>query len=354
MKTSSFPEGFLLPRLPRDVVAEHSRLLKPLEATLGESIIVLRGRVYTATAASIRAFEASGIDVLFSPEALKEAAAVPDKSPLLGQREKVKGLVFSIGPQGARDVGTVYSIRKGPNGTTVLGLHASDVSSAVRSGGALDFSMRRRGETLDLPEDGVRLPMLPASLAEGKLSLLKGKSRLTKSVEVTFGPEGKILAHRFFRSAVSNQHALDEATASAVMSGRGQGRQTPGLRVALNDLTTLWRKASSSSRPTSGTWGPKPWEEMTRFFSDKVSRLLGEDLAAAGLSTPFHTRPGKNGFPRYGAVPGLQGPAFVRFTEPLQRYSDIEAQRAMDWLIERQARGVKKATLASGTQAARR
>jgi exoribonuclease R len=80
----------------------------------------------------------------------------------------------TIDPTGSRDLDQAVFLKRVDGGFRVH-YAIADLGAVVPPGGAVDLEARRRGQTLYLP-DG-RIPLHPAELSEGALSLLPGQVR---------------------------------------------------------------------------------------------------------------------------------------------------------------------------------
>lgn len=304
--------------------------------------------------------------MLFSQLALDEAAAIKPETQLAG-REKAKGLVLSIDGASTRDLDNAISFRKERDGSMVVGLHAVDMASVLRLGGPLDFSARQRVETQYLQNHGLTLYMIPKSLAEGTLSLFEGKPRLTKSVEMTFAPNGALKSHRIFNSTLVNRFQLTTEGANEALAGKGRGAKHPELAQALNSLSALSGASIASGQANAG---PTGLSKMWAYFTQLSAGLVGERISAAKLESSFRNQPNKNSKSNYGHTAkghaSIGAAAYATWTAGMRRYADVEVQRAMDRVIgartpeapkalrERAMRDIQHGRANGDTRAARR
>jgi protein SSD1 len=77
--------------------------------------------------------------------------------------------VFSIDPEGAKDLDDALSVKLNEDGTYEIGVHVADVSYFVKPNNALDRDARKRATSVYLVQRSV--PMLPPSLSEQLCSL---------------------------------------------------------------------------------------------------------------------------------------------------------------------------------------
>jgi len=126
----------------------------------------------------------------FSPAILDEAARVSTAATDWAGREDLRDLrVVTIDGALTTDFDDALSIEVLDSGWR-LGVHIADVATLVEPGSALDVEASRRGTSLYLPE--ARIPMLPESLSEGRLSLLEGQERPAVSVFGELDRSGRV------------------------------------------------------------------------------------------------------------------------------------------------------------------
>jgi len=194
-----------------------------LRGEAGEAVIVevlgKRGEPGVDTLAVIRQFD---LHDEFSEAALAEAGRAAqrlDDGTLAGRRDLTAETIITIDPEDARDYDDAISLTESGDGTVTLGVHIADVAHFVEEGSALDLEARERGTSVYLPT--TVLPMLPEVLSNGVCSLQEGRTRLTKSVFITFDRDAEPVrvecANSFLRSAkrltyVQAQAALDGKT----------------------------------------------------------------------------------------------------------------------------------------------
>ena len=87
-----------------------------------------------------------------------------------------------------------------------LGIHISDVESAIATGSVLDQTAAERCSSLYLPCKYI--PMIPPELSENALSLKKGCDRPAISLIADFTREGTLLDYRFMSSIINVKRQL--------------------------------------------------------------------------------------------------------------------------------------------------
>ncbi len=239
--------------------------------------------------------------------------------------------MLTIDSADTRNLDNALSFRIEADGSRVVGVHACDLAAWLRPGSALDFAARRRQESRYDKGNELVIPMLPFSFGNRVLSLDAGTPRLAKSVELRFGPDGKLLGSRIFKSVLVNQHALTFETADLVIAESPESvdpELTAGLK-AIIALAGPTRKGAARS--------PKVIvAEMTQLASIEVAKAL----SSAGLETSYRNQGLKKKL-TLGAIPeghaGIGAAAYVRWSAPMRSYSDLDVQRAMDRLIANRA-----------------
>ena len=193
---------------------------EPGQAVITE-VLGHRGDPGVDTLAVIRQFE---LPDEFSEAALEEAhgaAGRIDEAALGGRRDLTSETVITIDPEDARDYDDAISLDAHDDGSVTLGVHIADVAHFVPVGSPLDAEAYERGTSVYLPTTVV--PMLPEALSNAACSLQEGRTRLTKSVFITFdagGEPGRVdLANSFIKSA----KRLTYRQAQAALDGQADG-----------------------------------------------------------------------------------------------------------------------------------
>ncbi len=148
----------------------------------------------------------------------REAAAIPPevRPRDYAGREDIRDIfTITIDPDDAKDFDDALSLEHLPGGDVRVGIHIADVSAYVRPGTALDKEARGRGNSTYLV--GCVIPMLPHALSNGLCSLVEAQDRLTKSVFVTFGAQGKIRATRYANTVIRSRKRLTYRQAYALL-----------------------------------------------------------------------------------------------------------------------------------------
>jgi len=205
----------------------------PLRGETGQAVIteVLghRGDPGVDTLAVIRQFD---LPDEFSDGALAEArraAGRIDDEALSARRDLTAETIITIDPEDARDFDDAISLQTHDDGSMTLGVHIADVAHFVPVGSPLDAEARERGTSVYLPT--TVLPMLPETLSNAACSLQEGRTRLTKSVFITFDAEGEPGRVDLANSYIKSAKRLTYRQAQAALDGK-----TDGLPAGVVDL----------------------------------------------------------------------------------------------------------------------
>jgi exoribonuclease R len=142
----------------------------------------------------------------FPAAALAEAEqAVADRR--FADREDATHLpLVTIDPPGSKDLDQAVFIETLDRGFR-LHYAIADLGTFVRPGGALDAEVRRRGQTIYLPDGNV--PLHPTVLSEGAASLLPGQARPSALWTIDLDPDGVPTQVRVRRAMVRSVAQFD-------------------------------------------------------------------------------------------------------------------------------------------------
>ena len=208
---------------------------EPGQAVITE-VLGHRGDPGVDTLAVIRHFE---LPDEFSDAALDEARRAAERinaEALEGRRDLSADTIVTIDPEDARDYDDAISLAEHDDGSVTLGVHIADVAHFVPVGSTLDGEAYERGTSAYLPT--AVIPMLPETLSNGACSLQEGRTRLTKSVFITFDSDGEPgdvdVANTFIKSA----KRLTYREAQAAIDGKtgGLDPESVALLGAMNRL----------------------------------------------------------------------------------------------------------------------
>ncbi len=199
----------------------------------GEAVIVEvlgeRGAPGVDTVAVVRQFN---LPDEFPEEVLADARRASQRlsdAEATGREDLTGETILTIDPEGARDYDDAISLRDDDDGAVTLGVHIADVAHFVEPGAPLDEEARERGTSVYLPT--MVLPMLPEVLSNGVCSLQEGRTRLTKSVFITFDAEGEPGRVRLANTLIRSAKRLTYLEAGLALEGK-----TGGLEPEIVDL----------------------------------------------------------------------------------------------------------------------
>ncbi|MBB5807848.1 exoribonuclease R [Saccharothrix ecbatanensis] len=180
-----------------------------------------------------------GLPEEFPAAALAEAQTAVSRDIGTAGREDATALPFvTIDPPGAKDLDQALLVERVGAGFRVH-YAIADLGAFVVPGGALDAEVRKRGQTLYLPDGNV--PLHPPVLSEGAASLLPGQTR--PSVLWTFecGPDGEPVDVRVRRAMVRSTAQFDY---EGVQASFAAGNPHPSIE-ALPDFGRLRRERAA-------------------------------------------------------------------------------------------------------------
>ncbi len=159
-----------------------------------------------------------GLPVAFSPDALDEAAGIPDQIPKeeLARREDFREeIVVTIDGETARDFDDAVSLKKLENGHYLLGVHIADVGWYVREGSALDRDAYARGTSVYFPDRAI--PMLPPRLSSGICCLKPDQERLVLSVLMEVDSGGTVVSRRFAEGVLRSRARMTYTSVAKIL-----------------------------------------------------------------------------------------------------------------------------------------
>jgi VacB/RNase II family 3'-5' exoribonuclease len=163
--------------------------------------------------------------------ALAEGVRAAAAGPAEGPREDATDLpLVTIDPPGAKDLDQALLVERRPEGGFRVHYAIADLGAFVVSGGALDAEVRKRGQTVYLPDGNV--PLHPAELSEGAASLLPGEVRPAALWTIDCDAEGNQEQAHVRRATVRSTMRFDYETVQAAVDA---GNPHPSLE-ALPDL----------------------------------------------------------------------------------------------------------------------
>ncbi|GEL24410.1 ribonuclease R [Pseudonocardia sulfidoxydans NBRC 16205] len=175
----------------------------------------------------------------FPADVLAEAArAAADDTPTAGpgRRDATDVELVTIDPPGSKDLDQAVGIVAHGDGFRVY-YAIADVAAVVAPGGVLDDEVRRRGQTVYLPDGAV--PLHPPVLSEGAASLLPDGPRPAVLWTIDLDAGGERTAVTVERALVRSRAQLDYGGVQAELSA---GRPLPAAIALLPTVGRLRRE----------------------------------------------------------------------------------------------------------------
>jgi ribonuclease R len=213
-------------------------------APLGEVTRVL-GPAGDHETEMLAALAAHGFDTSFSPNVLKEAEDMRDRSrdafvqDAASRRDFRDVPTFTIDPEDAKDFDDALSVRTLENGAYEVGIHIADVTHYVQPGNIIDSEARERGTSVYLVDRTI--PMLPEALSNDLCSLRPNEDRLTFSAVFVMSPSGTVTERWFGRTVIHSNKRFTYREAQDVLIAK-DGPLYSELAV-LQSLAAFMRKA---------------------------------------------------------------------------------------------------------------
>jgi exoribonuclease R len=159
-----------------------------------------------------------GLPARFPAPVLEEAERAASAGVSRASRADVTDLpLVTIDPPGAKDLDQAMLVQRRLGGFRVY-YAIADLGAFVTPGSALDHEVRRRGQTLYLPDGNV--PLHPTVLSEGAASLLPGRVRPAALWTLDCDADGALTGARVGRAMVRSVARFDyDAVAAALAAG---------------------------------------------------------------------------------------------------------------------------------------
>jgi len=163
---------------------------------------------------------ARGIFEKFPEEVLDQSAQVPGElsaSDWSGREELFHLPIVTIDGADAKDFDDAVSIEPQAGCLRRVGVHIADVAHYVKPGSYLDKEAYERGTSVYLPDRVV--PMLPPSLSNNLCSLVPYKERLTVSVFMDIGHDGRVIKRRLANTVIRSCRRFTYEEVQALLDG---------------------------------------------------------------------------------------------------------------------------------------
>ncbi|MDQ6835990.1 MAG: RNB domain-containing ribonuclease [Actinomycetota bacterium] len=171
-----------------------------------------------------------GLTGEFDPAVEHDAhQAAAEELGVNGRRDLRDRSTFTIDPASARDYDDAISAATEEGGWRVW-VHIADVSAYVRPRSALDREAYRRATSVYVP--GAVEPMLPPKLSDGVCSLVAGRDRMTVTVEMMIGADGRAAKASMYRSVIRSDERLDYDRVDRIFTGRERAEAPWGEPLA--------------------------------------------------------------------------------------------------------------------------
>ncbi len=160
-----------------------------------------------------------GLSEQFPKPVEREAKAVCQltEKDFEGRLDLRKELIITIDGEDAKDLDDGVSLTRLENGDFLLGVHIADVSHYVRERSALDKEALARGTSVYLVDRVI--PMLPRELSNGICSLNPHEDRLTFSVLMTVGQDGRVKEHQIKETVICSRHRMTYRDVTRILAG---------------------------------------------------------------------------------------------------------------------------------------
>ena len=187
--------------------------------------------------ASMKAIaESKGFYLNFSKKAREELDKIPTEvkeEEIEGRKDLRKEKIFTIDGKDTKDMDDAVGIKKiGEN--YVITVSIADVSHYIKKGSALDKEARERGTSLYMADSVV--PMLPHKLSNGICSLNPNVDRLTKTVEITISPKGKIISYDLYKSVIKSNKKMTYEDVNKILI---ENKNIEGYEEYIDDLRLM-------------------------------------------------------------------------------------------------------------------
>ncbi|MEV4318521.1 RNB domain-containing ribonuclease [Actinocrispum sp. NPDC049592] len=143
----------------------------------------------------------------YPEQALAEAERAIADHQLNGREDATHLPLVTIDPPGSRDLDQALYVEQRAGGGFRLNYAIADVGSFVVPGGALDAEVRRRGQTIYLPDGNV--PLHPRVLSEGAASLLPNQTGPAALWTIDLDEDGEPTDVRVRRAVVRSVAQFD-------------------------------------------------------------------------------------------------------------------------------------------------
>lgn len=157
-----------------------------------------------------------GLPANFPADVLAEAERVVDAWRDADRVDATDLALVTIDPPGAKDLDQAMAVERRGSGFRVH-YAIADLGIFVEPGGAIDREVRRRGQTIYLPDGNV--PLHPTVLSEGAASLLPGQVAPAALWTLDCDADGHLTSAHVRRALVRSQARFDYQSVGAALAG---------------------------------------------------------------------------------------------------------------------------------------
>ncbi|MBF0409826.1 MAG: RNB domain-containing ribonuclease [Candidatus Riflebacteria bacterium] len=157
------------------------------------------------------------ISTEFSAEVQSEAESLVSK-PLdtNGRTDLTELFTMAIDGEETKDRDDAFSVSRDSDGNFTLWVHIADAAHFIVPDSEIDRDASSRATSIYMPDKVI--PMVPAILSEGAISLNQGSPRLAITVKMSINAAGEITEHSVFPSTVKVALATDYNSADEMIS----------------------------------------------------------------------------------------------------------------------------------------
>ena len=303
----------------------------------------------------------SGLTPEFPPEVMALALSSIDQPPPdpCQRRDLTHLHTYTIDDASTAEIDDALSIESCPDGRTCLWIHIADPSRWVTIGDPLDREARKRGTTVYLPDQV--LPMFPAVLATGPMSLVQGETRHALSFGVLLNADGSLADYQICPSWIRVTYRLTYEDADEMLELNAE----PPLSTlaSLAQLRYQWRLSQgaipiefpechvsvANHIPTLSVIEETPARKLVAEMMILTGEATARYAATHGIPVPYRLQPQPELPPDLDQIPpgplrawavvrcmnkaeisltpgrhaGLGLAAYCQATSPIRRYSDL-------------------------------
>lgn len=243
----------------------------------------------------------SQIPVQFPTKVLEVAhhrLVSPPPDPDVNRLDLTHLKVYTIDDESTCEIDDGLSLEYLPDGSQRLWVHIADPSRWLQPGDELDLEARRRSTTLYLPTG--MIPMFPAELATGPMSLVQGKVCCALSFGVILDPSGAIQNYSIHASLIKATYRLTYEDVDEMLE---LGVQAESELEAISN----WAKCRKEWRQSQGAISINMPESSIKVSDDEIVIQVLNDSRSRNLVAEMMILAGEVGA-RYGQTHNLPLP----------------------------------------------